>query len=648
MLRHLRTALHRVHAFFTRPPAAFGRWLFALALLQGLAYTTLVPPWWNYDEPKHFLRVWTLVRGPITEVEQQRLVASLLEYEWFRVYPEHVRPSVENYAHFPDVLRPSHRPSRLLYWYFVTLPLRVVPAQWDFAWQLRLLRGMSVLLFAATIVVAWQAARELFGPRHPLARLVPLSLMLLPGFAEPMSLLNDDVGAAFGGTLFVWAVVRLLRRGLTPREVVLALAAAWVASQMKRTTVPMLAVLPFALILAWRPRRARWAPWALAVGLALGAVVAVLGWGDPAHWYHDRVVAVPLRAATADAPDGQWAFRLPPSKVELGQWLPRARYREYPPGTPLRLTFWLWSDRPGPVRLPRLCVSGGGVWTPEEMCTEPQVVDSGPEPQRVEVTLPTLEGEFARLEFFPYTDGQAGTVYADAFTLRAAGEEADLLRNGSAEQAGPRLKPLAARVLPAGSVALPVVLAAWQEPTVLLRALRPAGSMLFKTFWGFFARAKVPYLGDTSTYAVLAAITAVGLAGAGWTLLRERRRVPWNAVVVLGLSTVIVWFMAVSFVLGYLHRQGHFLTWFRYAFPAAFPTVTLLVAGWYGLLRGRGAVIVRFMVGLNLLAWWSLTRFFYPPLGNLGYLLGLLWLVGRGWPRAVARWLEAPPFGEDA
>ncbi len=637
----------RAQTFLRRHRLDFGRGLLLLALVQGLIYTTLIPPWWNYDEPKHFWRAWMLARGPIPEEAKPRMVESLLEHEWFRVYPKYVRPSVEEYARFPEVLYPSGRWSRLFYWYFVSLPLRVIPEQWDLAWQLRALRGMSLLLFVATIWVAWQAARELFGPRHPLARLMPLSLALLPGFAEPMSLLNDDVGAALGGTLFVWAVIRLLRRGLSWRTVAFALLAAGIASQMKRTVIPMLAVLPFALILAWRPRRARWLPWALAGGLLVGAAWAVLGWGDPAHWYHDRLTAEPLRAQVDPTPDGQWVLRVPSGPIEVGQWLPRHLYREYPEGTPLRLTFWMWSDKPGKVRLPKLCVSGGGIWKPEERCTPDQIVRTDTAPQAYTLTLPVLEGEFARLEFYPFTGAKVGFVYADGFSLRPedAPQGPEMLRNGSFEEASVRLKPIVGRALPAGSVALPVVMAAWQEPELLLRALRPAVSTLFKTFWGLFARAKIPYLGEDGTYAGLLALTVLGVLGAGWTLLRERRRVPWNVVVVLGLSTAIVWFMAVSFVLGYLHEEGHSLTWFRYAFPAAFPTVAVLVVGWYALLRPRGqvAAMVRFLLWLNLLAWWSIGYFFYTRVAQFGFLLAILILSALGWPRGVERWLEETP-----
>ncbi len=644
MLAQARAWLHKMGRFVAQPWPHFGRWLFALALLQGLIYTALIPPWWNYDEPRHFWRAWILARGPVPDEVYPRLVHSLQAYEWFRVYPKYAQVSLEEYAEALGAMEASGRSTRLYYWYYVTLPLRVIPPEWDLAWQLRVLRGMSVLMFAATVVVAWQAARELFGAAHPLARLVPLSLLLLPGFAEPMSLLNDDVGAAFGGTLFLWAVVRLLRRGLSLRTVAFALAAGWIASQMKRTAVPMLAVLPLALVLAWRPRRWRWLPWAVAAILVVAAGGALLGWGDPAHWYHDRVVSVPLRAPMDRAPDGQWVFRIPPSKIELGQWLPRARYRQMEPTATLRLTFWLWSDRPGKVRLPQLCVSGGGLWKPQEQCTPAEYRVIGPEPQQVVLTLPVLEGSFARLEFFPYTGENVGMVYADAFVLRAAHEPegTNWLRNGSAEQAGLRLKPLAGKVLPAGSVALPVALAAWQEPAVLVRALRPAVSTLFKTFWGFFARAKVPYLGDEGTYLGLLVLTVLGLAGAARGLYRARGRVLWSAVVVLGGSMLVVWGMAVSFVLGYLHRDSHSLTWFRYAFPAAFPTVTLLVAGWYEWLRARdrAASLLRFMVGLNVLAWWSLALAFYPRWGQLGFLAGLLVLVWRGWPRFVGRWLE--------
>ena len=70
------------------------RWLLiilALALLHGLLYVFLVPPWQHYDEPQHFEYAWLLAerdRRPQPgdyDFEMRRAVAqSMLAHAFFR------------------------------------------------------------------------------------------------------------------------------------------------------------------------------------------------------------------------------------------------------------------------------------------------------------------------------------------------------------------------------------------------------------------------------------------------------------------------------------------------------------------------------------------------------------------------------------
>jgi len=76
------------------------------------------------------------------------------------------------------------------------------------------------------------------------------------------------------------------------------------------------------------------------------------------------------------------------------------------------------------------------------------------------------------------------------------------------------------------------------------------------------------------------------------------------------------------FPLGRLHASADLLTWFRYAFPIIFPFVVFLVTGWYGFLGfHRMKWIIRGMVGLNILAIWSVADFFYPDWADCGFVL---------------------------
>ena len=604
----------------------FGLFLFVFTGVIGFWYANFIPPWWNYDEPRHFWLAWTLTRGEITFEDKKRVIRSLLEYNWFYHYPRNMWPSEDDIERFPGVLAATWRPpNRLLYWRIITLPWYIIPASWDVAWQLRVLRWMSVLFFIATAWALWKAAQELFGKDHPLSRVVPLFAVLLPGFAEPMNLVNDDTGAALGGTLFFWASLRLMRRGFRWDRFLLLLVAAWIAQSMKRTAVPLLALLPVVVLLSfrWRWRVVFWV--LLGGGGLVMMVLTTFRWGDPAYWYYDRVWEEPLRVPSPWAQDGEWVFRIPPG-TEFGQWIPIEVYNDYPPGTEWMLSFWMWADQSGEVALPRLCVGYIGVGIKGERCTPREKAFLSTEPRYFEVSLTTLEeGDFPRIEFPPH-DADLGAVYIDDVILTMAprpseGRQTNLLRNGSAEEGWWGMKSWFAPIAQREGGFLSVILAALQDPRVRWIALRREASFLFKTTWGFFARAKIPYLGE-DTYKFLLLWSILGMIGYGVFAVRKSLPVPSFMFAVLVLGFVFIIGSVLLFPIGRLHGSASLLTWFRYAFPAILPFSVILALGWYGLLGPQRIMwLVRFVLGLNILAGWSIADFFYPQWAELGYIL---------------------------
>ena len=619
----------------------FGHFLLLLAVAQGFWYANFVPPWWNYDEPRHFWLAWTLTRGDITRRQKKRVVRSLLNYAWFQHYPRDMWPSEKDVDRIPSLMRPTPRPEgRLLYWRIITLPWYLVPASWDVAWQLRILRWMTVLFFVATAWALWKASQEFFGKEHPLSRLVPLFTVLLPGFAEPMSLVNDDAGAALGGTLFLWASLRLIRRGFRWDRFLALLAAAWLAQAMKRTTVPLLAILPVVVLFSFRWRW-RGVPWMLLGGGALAVLLTTFRWGDPAYWYYDRPWEMPLRVPSPQAQDGEWVFRLPP-ETEMGQWIPRAVYNSYPEGAEWVLSFWMWAEKPGEVTLPRLCV-GHATWGAQlkgQDCTPAEKARLSTEPRRFQVVLPTIQGDFPRVEFPPH-DAGLGMVYIDDVILESPDGQRHIIRNGSAEAGWWGLNPWFLRFVPGWGSSPNVALAALQYPHIGQVALYLEASFLLKTAWGFFARAKIPYLGQNVVYGFLLLWGLVGILGCGMSLVRKQPPCSGATTGILIVGLFLVLGSVLLFPLGRLHASASLLTWFRYAFPVIFPFSALLVSGWYHLLGPRRAAwIVRFAAWLNLLAVWSIADFFYPTLAGFGYVLLLVvgsWFPLEAWRRFLLR-----------
>jgi len=181
-----------------------------------------------------------------------------------------------------------------------------------------------------------------------------------------------------------------------------------------------------------------------------------------------------------------------------------------------------------------------------------------------------------------FTDpgGKTGTWGGLPFT--------NLLRNGSAETAGPRWIPLLDSF---GARFLPDKL----RPSLFTTSLYDgsgagfyylaSAARLFRTFWGWFGWASVPLLGH-KPYRLLLAITLVSLAVtlfwlAAW-FRRRKGALPWDVLGIFALVLLGGWGMALIRGVGYIGLEKLFLPVARYAFPALIPVILVLVAGWSG------------------------------------------------------------------
>ncbi len=611
--------------------------LLSLAFLQGLLFLWLTPPWWHYDEPQRFERVWMLAhyadRGRQTQLQDtdlemhRRIIESMLKYDWFHHYPHDQWPDPSQ----PDSLRiiyTEYTP-QLLYHFIVSLPLRFVET-WAPENQLRLARLISVIMLVLTVGAAWGALGEVFPSSHPLRWLIPAFLATLPGFLDVMTSVNDDVGAALTGALFLWASLRILRRGLSfTRLLALGLTAA-AAFWTKNTTWPLLLTLPWTVWfgLPWRSRRL---PWLVALTAGGLAGVLVLRWDAPILWFQAKAPQdLPLRTRTAQAPLGEWAFSFDSTGPDIGQWIPAAtarRLRDHP----VTIGVWLWSETPTQMSLPRLCVRSG--------CTPTQNVQVTSQPQFFTLTTTFPSGRYPRLILpHPQTPGK---VFADGILLVQGafhgvpslvspegdhilweGHKVDNeLRNASAERVGPRLHPaIQRRLLSKFPASLDLALATLLDPKGSAALQKATLVPLYRTFWGHLARSKVDLLGGTPLYRFLLILSLAGLAGALGAVWAHRRAFPWATGGFLLLAMLGPWLTAYFRGLG---TGGVILPWARYASPAILPTALLLCSGWYFGLRalfsrlGQPAtqvapVLLAFFLTLSIVGWLSLLHYFYP------------------------------------
>ncbi|NJP07737.1 MAG: DUF2142 domain-containing protein [Chloroflexaceae bacterium] len=340
-----------------------------IALVQGLIYVWLLPPWQHYDEPAHFEYVWLIAQlgrlpdSSDSDPEMRRaIVESMVAHDF---YWNLVEPDLNARNLSPGYLQLGNPPA---YYVLASLPLFFMH-DWPIESQLYAARLVSLLLFVATVGIAAALVRELRPSGHPLVWAVPLSMALLPPFVDSMTAVNNDAGAVFAASLLLWGLVRLLRRGLSWSGVLWVAGAAVLAVWTKNVAAVLVVLLPPVLLLAWwrrgvsvlRPK----ARWLLASSLATGGVllVAVVGWGDAAYWYRwigaaDQVIPTQMHHSAAPVGEHVLVLELEPGLRERRLLQPVLEEQVAQlAGNTITVGGWLWASRPARVLLPGVAAS---------------------------------------------------------------------------------------------------------------------------------------------------------------------------------------------------------------------------------------------------------------------------------------------------
>ena len=271
--------------------AGFGSPLAALvlfAVMHGLLWAVLIPPWQAPDEPKHFEYVRLIAeRGEVVafatedeaaDLELQRWILASMDRHHFWWYGR--APSYDP-AHPPERFSEvwpggSHtafyRQSPAYYW----LASRFQPA--DRLAGLYAARLVGVLLAALTVLLIGLAAAEI-APGDTVVRLgAPALAALQPMFMAQSAGVNNDTLANAAAAGVFWLAARLLARGMSLSRLALLAIAAVGAVAVKRT-VWVAAPLAIAAV-ALRPMAAGRPVRHVVTGvLGVAALVAALGYG---------------------------------------------------------------------------------------------------------------------------------------------------------------------------------------------------------------------------------------------------------------------------------------------------------------------------------------------------------------------------------
>ncbi len=582
--------------------------ILALALLHGLMYVFLLPPWQHYDEPKHFEYAWLAAQFDEIPAEAEippkfsrQVLKSMIENGFYAQMsaPAPVIGPPSQKVSIPGFSQLTEPP---LYYYFAGLPIRVISSMGIDA-QLYAGRLSSLVFLVLTVLAAWGTASELVSKGHPLRWMLPMTLALTPAFVENMSSVNNDSLAIAAAALLIWMSARLIRRGfswLTFSLFALTAILTWFA---KTTALVALAATIPALLFSLargRMRRAAWFVLALSVGAGL---VFSLRWDDAFAWYRNTPQAAALRVKTDQAPVGEYALQVeaglpihPSYLPEAYQHLP-ASFLEKLAGKPITFGYWVWSDQKTRLR-------GPGLRTTQENLSEQLFVSPEPTFYAFQSVLPEAGGR-VWVDLAPELEQPGINVYYDGLLLveghrpiseppsfdSGDGESGEwggepfinLLRNPSGEAPGPRLNPV-----------IDNFIADWLpekvHPSLLLGSLVDTGGTrdlypisarhLFQTFWARFGWGHVPPLEPVWAYRLLLGFTLLGILGALLGAVRCWRTLPWDVIATFGLVVILATFLVLTRGGPNIIDAAYYFPTARYIYPAVIPVLLLLVSGW--------------------------------------------------------------------
>ncbi len=301
-----------------------------VAILHGVIYIFLMPPWQHYDEENHFEYVWmaaTLGRSPeptdYNPKFSRQVLKSMLAHGFFDhlSYKPVIGPPIEK-VKIPGYSQLSEPP---LYYWLASIPVRLIPERGVNA-QLYATRMVSLLFLVITVLAGWAIACELVQPGHPLRWMLPMTLAMLPAFVDLMTAVNNDALAIAVASVFLWLSVRLIRRGFSGLEFAGLTLLAILTYFVKNTAMVIWIAYPLTIIFSLLRGRGKKFAWIGLVLILVGGLAYSLRWDDPLAWYRNTSQIGPTRLNSRQAVVGSYVFDLDASARSM----PRSKLRSFP------------------------------------------------------------------------------------------------------------------------------------------------------------------------------------------------------------------------------------------------------------------------------------------------------------------------------
>jgi len=585
-----------------------------IGLLHGLIYLFMMPPWQHYEEPSHFEYIWlistrlALPKYPAYDQEERRVIASsMIEHGFF--HNLRFLPDLESQDE-PIWIGVNVTGALPLYHMLAAVPLRFF-LNTKVETQLYVLRFFSLCLYISTIFIAYKITCEFVTHGNTLRWMVPGSMALVPGFADLMTSVNNDVGATFMFSIFLFASVRIILRGFSLSRLFGLSCIAILCFFTKNTVIIAIPLGILAIVLSLSKPRTIVFLTTISGIFIIAVLVSVFSWGDAAYWYRNSPQDQPNRTESRSAPLGRYIFHTifdgeTPKNFQFSQTLTSAEFNSLK-GHIITVGAWIWSTKKIEAYLP-VVTDGVGVYeqsiaidkkptwysfivTINENASQIQVHLRSPVLQnnsgKIDVYydgIVLLPGDFSQFIAPVFLDNQA-----NSFTWNNEIRK-NYIRNGSAEKPWPWVRPQFERLVQKypwlAHLSPSIYVSAffdWERTGWIYRI---SAVRIFQTFWGRFGWAHIPL--SQIWYWILFLVTIL----AGIANLFSLKRIisnhlsSWNvAILWLNLSMIVLWGIVLTRGLFTANQDHVFIPSARYGFPVMIPTILILSAGWYIMLK---------------------------------------------------------------
>lgn len=263
-----------------------------LTIVRGVLYLSIFPPFLAPDEAAHFEAIrligqekkWPTAEVYATTPMHPEMVPTFEKYRiWYLANQDSSNQNLglttglftDYYA--AQISAGAVRANSYLMLYHLTLaPLSAAIASFDLTTQVYLLRFVSVLFTAATVVIAWITVKTIFPAQPELALAVISFITLWPMHTHVGASVTVDSLAELLASAFFLLLVKIWVKGFSLLKAVGLVSLMALALLTKPTTFFLLPSLAAALTV-FLGRRLKWSPWLTAGLLALLVGLTLVG-----------------------------------------------------------------------------------------------------------------------------------------------------------------------------------------------------------------------------------------------------------------------------------------------------------------------------------------------------------------------------------